>query len=343
MDRSLFPTSLGVDLKIAFDQGIQAMADNAYTQLIEIVPSNSDSKKEVFYGDQPLMQRWRGERQAKDFYEYKLTLNADQWELSRKWKRKDVAHDQSGGVLITKAKNFGEAFEVTKQREFWDTLHNGTSIMGFDKANLFDFNHCYVDSTGITHGSAQSNMHLGGSQLDATTLQLEKFRYTQIQTDQGNVWGLQLTHVGVLNGSLNHKLAMELSNSQFTVEANTVKGQMTENVFRGSFDIITTFYGLGASEWYSFALNMPEFKPIKVLSETVNPGFTNPRFTTVGLDPSNESDESFYNGYVKFGLEANFDYNPGYWFTANLHGSSAYVYTPVDQSRQRVLRPNTWG
>lgn len=336
---------MGIDLRVAFNEGMQAMADTQYTQLIEIVPSTSDAKKEIFFGDQPLMQRWRGERQPRNFFEYKITMNADQWENTRSWKRKDLAHDQSGGVLIAKTRNFGQSFEVTKQKEFWDFLHNGTSIQGFDKASLFSFSHVYTDSVGATHGAVgvQTNMHLGGSQIDAGIIQIEQERFANYLTDQGLPWGLALTHVGVKRGSLNHKVAKEIANSQYTIEVQSAKGPLTTNVFQGSFDIIDTVYGLGSSEWYSFALNMPEFKPVKVLSETVNPGFTDPRFTVLGLDPSNESTDSFFNGKISIGYEANFDYNPGYWFTAFLHGSSGYSYTPVDNSRQRAAAPNTWG
>lgn len=342
MNRDNFPSSIRVDLEIAYSEGMKAVPDTSYTKLIEIVPSTSNSKIEVFYGDQPRMRRWRGERQAQTFNEYKMNINSDQWELTKSFKRKDFANDQSGGRLMQKAKEFGTEFELSKQQEFFEFLRNGASIMGFDKANLYDFNHRYVTSSGATISAvaAQSNMNLGGSALDAATLQLERAAYAQYVTDKNQKWGLQLTDILVYQGSANHKAAMELNNSSFTVEANTVKGTMTENVFKGSFNIMTTVYGLGTTDWISFALNFPQFKPVKVLSETVNPGFDNPRFTTLGLEPSNESSESFYRGEVAMGIEANFDYNPGYWFTTILHGSSSYSFTPLNNESQRVLYPN---
>lgn len=334
-----FPSTVRVDLEIKYSEGLKAVQDPSYLRLVEIVPTTSNSKVEVFYGDKPRLRRFRSERQPQKFNEYKLNMTTDGWELTHEVKKDELNRDQSGGLLMKKALEFGTAVETSKQIEFFEFLRNGSSIKGFDKAHLYDFNHRYVTSSGVTLSvAAQSNMHLGGSQLDATTMQIERQRYAEYLTDQNKTWGLELTDVLVRKGSLNHKVAMELNNSQYTVEASTVKGQMTENVFKGSFNIMTTTYGIGASEWISFALNMPEFKPVKILSETVNPGFDNFEFTAIGLE--RESESSFWRNDVSMGVKGYFDYNPGYWFTTFLHGSSAYTFTPDDSESQRVLYPN---
>jgi phage major head subunit gpT-like protein len=336
-----FPRSINrADLEIKFSEGLKGAEDPQFRQLIEVIPAASNAKEEVFYGDHPRLRRWKDERQPGQFNEYKLTINADAWEATRVWKRSELNRDASGGILRRKVMEFGNLVETSKMLEFWEFLHNGTSIKGFDKANLYDANHRYVDSKGVTISAvaAQSNLQLGGSQLDATTLRLEEQHYSDLLTDQNKKWGLQLTHVAVYQGSANHKNARELNNSQFTVEANTVKGQMTTNVFQGSFDIITFRDGFGASEWLSFALNLPEFKPVKVLSETMNPGFDNFEFETNGLDTP--TDDSFWRDHVGVGVKGYWDYNPGYWFTTNMHGSSSYSFTASDLENQRTRYPN---
>lgn len=339
MNRDDFPASIRVDLNIAFNEGLKTVIDTSYLSLVEVVETTSNAKLETFYGADPTIRRWRGERQPQKFFEYKLNMNTDQWEGTRTYKRKDFNNDQ-GKRLLERAKNFGIMTELGKQKEFWTFLRNGVSTIGFDRANLFDSNHAFVDTSGVTRGGNQSNIHAGGSQLDALTLQLEKQYYSDLLNDQGNKFGLELTDILVYQGSANHKAAMELNNSQFTVQASTVLGQMTPNVFQGSFNIMTTVYGIGASEWMSFSKSNPEFKIVKVLSETTNPGFNSPRFSALGIDPNNESSESFWRGEVSLGVELNFDYNPGYWFVSRLHGTTSYTFTPADSEIQRVLYPN---
>jgi hypothetical protein len=339
MDRSDFPASIRVDLAIKFNEGFRAKESDAWRQLVEIVPTTSNAKEEVFYGQKPLLRRWRGERQPQKFNEYKMNMTTDQWELTYSWKRKDLNNDQ-GKRLMALTMNFANEVALTREIKFWQFLRNGSSIKGFDKANLYDFNHIYTDTSGATYGSVQSNMHLGGSQLDTTTIQIARQRYAEVETDKPGIkWGLRLTDVAVYDGSINHKNALEIANSQFTVDASTVRGQMTNNVFQGSFNIMTTNYGIGASEWITFSTTEPQFKPVKVLSETVNPGFDSPRFSSIGFD-GDESDSSFWRGEISVGVEMNYDYNPGYWFTTFLNGSSSYVFTPVDNEDQRVSYPN---
>ena len=335
MDRSDFPASIRVDLAIKFSEGFRAATDEKWLQLVEVVPSTSNAKDEVFYGQKPLLRRWIGERQPQKFNEYRMRIGSDQWELTYRWKRKDLNNDQ-GKRLMALTMDFGNEVALSRQIRFWQFLRNGASIRGFNGANLYDFNQIYTDTSGATYGAVQSNMHLGGSQLDATTLQLERHWFAELETDKPGIkWGLRLTDIAVYDGSVNHKAAMELNNSQFTVEASTTKGQMTQNVFQGSFNIMPTVYGIGASEWISFSTTLPQFKTVKVLSETVNPGFDTPRFTSIGFNDSQETDSSFDRGEVAIGAEMNYDYNPGYWFTTRLHGTSSYVFTETDLETQR--------
>lgn len=339
MNQTDFPATIRVDLEVKFNEGIMAVADTSYTRLLEVVPSTSNAKVEVFYGDLPRLRRKRGEKQPQKFNEYKFTLLGDAWELTTEYKREDLNRQQSPvNFLMNRASSLGTALEVSKQQEFFEFLRNGSSMKGFDGANLYDFSHVYKTSAGATLGVVQSNMHLGGSQLDTATMQLEQQYYAEIKSDLGKNLGLDLTDILVYQGSLNHKAAREISNSTYTVENSSSKGTFTENIFRGSFNIMTTTYGIGASEWISFSLKYPEFKPVKVLSETRNPGFDNPKFVSLGLNE--ESPESFNLGIVKLGYEAYFDFNPGYWFTTRLHGSSAYTFTPSDSENQRVIYPN---
>ncbi len=332
-----FPQSVKVDLQVAYHEGRDEVGSAVnYGQLIKIVPTTSTSKIEVFYGDKGRLRRFRGERQSQTFYEYKQIHTLDDWEYTISVKRQVLDDDQSGGVLRNKVKNFGRVVESSLEAETFEFLHNGTSIIGFDGKQFFHFFHTYKDSSGVDHGITQANMHLGGSQLDATTLQLENQRYAELQSDQGKPYGARLTHVAVKRGSGNAKTARELSNSQFTVEASTVKGTMTSNIFNGSFKIIEFDWGFGSSEWLSFDLTDPQSMPINVLSHTVSPGFGN-------LEYQQQVEDS-YTGFMRneflFGVFGRFDWNTGDWRTANLHGSSSYTFTPADSESQRVVYGN---
>jgi len=332
-----FPASLRVDLEVAYKEGREEVGSGVnYRNIIKIVPTTSNAKQEVFYGDKGRLRRFRAERQPKAFYEYKQAMTLDDWEYTTSIKRTVLDDDQSGGVLRNKVKNFGRVIESSLEAETFEFLHNGTSINGFDGKPLFSMFHTYIDSNGVDHGVTQSNLQLGGSQLDATTLQLEQSHYGELSSDQGKPYGSRLTDIFVKRGSANAKNARELSNSQFTVEASTAKGTMTTNVFNGAFTLNEFDYGFGASEWFSADLSDPETKPVNVLSHTVSPGFDN-------LEYSQQLEDS-YTGFMRnefmFGVFGRFDWNPGDWRCINLHGSSSYVFTPTDSGSQRVLYPN---
>lgn len=339
MNGSDFSQTIRVDTEIAYSEGLKSASTGDYKQLVEVVPTTSNSKNEVFYGSKNRLRRFRAERQPQKFAEYKMNMTSDGWEMTHVLKKDEINREQDPQkYIMKKARDFGAVVESSKEIEFWEFLRNGSSIKGFDAANLFDFNHRYVDASGVTNTlvAAQQNMHLGGSQIAAITIQLEREHYANLKDDTNKPLGLRLTHVAVVPGSENETRAMEVNNSQFTVE--TTKGQMTTNVFQGSYDILRTYYGIGSSEWFSFALNDSEFKPVKVLSETRNPGFDNFEFEAIGLDSTSEA--SFWRNDVALGVKGYFDYNPGYWFTARLHGSSSYTFTPADSESQRVLYPN---
>lgn len=337
--KSDFPESVRVDLRVAYDEGRQAVANPDYKQLIRVETTTSDAKKHVFYGDKGRLRRFRGERQPQKFNEYEFMLKADEWELTHTVKKSVIENDQSGGILRSKIQNFGTAVETSLEIETMEYLRNGSSVLGFDNKRLFDFFHTYTTSDGRVIndfvGATQSNMHLGGSQLDATILQLERSAYAQIKSDKGKALGARLTHVLVQEGSNNHKNAMELSNSTFTVEASTVKGQMTTNVFKGSFGILTSVYGFGASEWFTFDLSDPEARPIIVLSHVQN-GWENMEYTELLSDSTN----GFWRNELAYGVRGKFDWNPGDWRTARLRGTSDYTFVPSDNERQVVSAPN---
>ena len=338
LTKDSFPQSLRVDLEVAYREGREEVGSNVnYDQIIKVIPTSSTAKWEVFYGDKGRLRRFHSERQPKTFYEYKQIITLDDWEYTISVKRNVLDDDQSGGILRDKLKNFGRVIESSLEAETFEFLHNGTSIPGFDGQPLFAFYHTYKDSNGVNHGQTQANMELGGSQLDATTLQLGEKFFAEILSDQGKPYGSKLTHVAVRRGSPNAKSARELANSQFTVEASTVKGQMTQNVFQGAFKIIEYDFGFGASEWLILDLSDPECMPIEVLSHSVSPGFNN-------LEYSQQVEDS-YTGFMRneflFGVYGRFDWNPGDWRSAYLHGSSSYTFTVTDSESQRVLYPNS--
>lgn len=338
LTESDFPQTLAIDLEIKFNEGRQSMANKDYRKLIEVVPTTSDAKKEVFYGDKGRLRRFRGERQPQRFNEYKALITLDDWEYTETVKRQVLDDDQSGGQLKAKVGNFGNAVETSLQMETEEYIRNGVSQRSFDTHMFFEPFHTYVDSSGLDRGVTQGNVHWGGSQLDATTVQIMQSHFANLKSDTGKVLGMRLTDVVVKRGSVNAKTARELANSTFTVEASTVKGQMTENVFKGNFNIIEFDYGLGASEWMGLDLSDPEMKPVKVLSHTVSPGFDNMEYTQLLKD----SDTGFWRNEFAFGIFGRFDWNPGDWRTAFLHGSSTYNPVLADNERQRVLQANAF-
>lgn len=345
MTQDDFKQSLNrADLEIKFNEGLRSAVRDDYSAMIEVVESASNSKMEVFYGDKPNLRRWHGVKKPQEFEEYKLNITADGWELTYEWKEADLNREADpAGYLRREVQSFGYEFAKTKEDEFFKFLRNGVSVNGFDRHPLYGPSHSYVNAEGATNSAVagQANVHWGGSQLDATTLQLEQAHYVGLRTDKNRPWGLPMTHVLVKEGSVNHKNAKELSNSQFTVESSTAKGQMTQNIFQGSFNIISTqSVHWGDSEWASFALGDGRFKPVKVLSETKNPGYTNPKVLFIGVDGNNMSESRFWRGDVAASVESYFDYNPGYWMTTRLHGSSTYSPTVEDLESQRVLLPN---
>jgi phage major head subunit gpT-like protein len=334
--KSDFPATLRVDLKVAYKEGREAVVDNGWKSLLEIVPTTSDAKQEVFYGDRGSLRRFRGERQPQTFYEYKALLTLDDWEMTQTVKKQVLDDDQSGGILRSKIVNFGRAVEAGLEKEAMDYLRDGASILGFDSMPFFcgtQIRHVYTDSTGATHGTATQNWECGISAIDATTIQVMDQHFAGLLSDQNKVLGMQLTDVVVRRGSVNAKNARELANSQFTVEASTVRGTMTQNVFQGYFNIIQTNYGLSLNEWIALALNDPEMKPLKVLSHVKN-GFENLEFTQL-LD---ESESGFWRNEYAFGVFGRFGFNVGDWRTAYLHGASSAsaIIAVTDLERQRL-------
>lgn len=340
LSKSNLPETMAVDLNIAFSRGFETAGKDTWKPTVEVVPARGTAKIETFYGDKGRLRRFRGERQPQGFREYKNVLTLDTWEQTETISKDDLADipdEARAGALRTKIGDFTNSVSSSLEAEYWEFLHNGTSITEAFGKNLFDFFHTYKDSTGKITGPTQSNMHLGGSQLDATTLQLDQQAFAELQTDTGKPWGGMLTHVAVKRGSINAKNARELSNSQFTVEASTVKGQMTENVFQGAFNIIEFDYGFGASEWLSMDLSSGQYKPVKVLSHVDN-GINNPEFTV----QTEGSHDDFWRRDWAYGVAMRFDLNPGYWQSVRLHGSSSYTFTPADSESQRVKYPNTF-
>jgi len=335
--KGVFPESLRADLAVSFEDGRQAMVAQEWRQLIEVVPTTSSAKTEIFYGDKTELRRFRGERQPSVFFEYKSVITLDDWEMTETIKRQVLDDDQSGGVLRRKIGEFGQAVEVSMQRKTEEHLRRGTSYKSFDTNQFFGRNHVYTDSKGATHGTLWTNFETGGSQVDAITIQLEQLHFAQLKTDRDHVLGMKLTDIAVKRGTDNAKTAREIANSQFTVEVDTIKGSNTTNVFQGTFGIMEQDYGIGDSEWYGFDLSNGSMKPIKVLSHSVSPGWENLKFTQL-LD---DSDTGFWRNEFAFGVFGRFDWNPGDPRSARLHGITVFPDPDLeDFERHRELQPN---
>jgi phage major head subunit gpT-like protein len=337
MDKEQFPQGLRADLAVAFSEGRKAYNSQEWRELIDVVPTTSSSKLEVFYGDKTELRRWRGERQPSTFYEYKQVITLDDWEMTETVKRQVLDDDQTGGLLRRTIGNFGLAVETSLKKKTEEHLRRGVSYRCFDTNMFFGLNHVYTDTSGSTRGIVQANWERGGSQLDTSTISADESHFAKLQTDRGHVMGLRLTHVGVKRGSNNHVVARQIANSQFTIEIATVKGANTQNIYQGAFGIIPMDYGLGDSEWYSFDLSDPAYKPVKVLSHSISPGFNNLEYSQLLTD----SDTGFWRNEFAFGIFGRFDWNPGDWRVAYLHGTSAAWTDPeTDLERQRIAHPN---
>lgn len=337
MDKEQFPVGLKADLAVAFSEGRQAANDQEWRQLIDVVPTTSSAKTEVFYGDKGELRRWRGERQPSAFSEYKQVITLDDWEMTETIKRQVLDDDQTGGLLRRMIGNFGLAVETSLKKKTEEHLRRGVSYKCFDTNMFFSDNHVYTDSSGATRGTVQSNMDLGGSQLDTSTISADERAFASLLSDKDHVLGMRLTHVGVKRGSANHRVAREIANSQYTIEVSTVKGAMTNNIFQGAFGIIPMDYGIGDTEWYTFDLSDPAYKPVKVLSHSVSPGFNNLEYTQLLTD----SDTGFWRNEFAFGVFGRFDWNPGDWRTARFHGITTWTDPDdTDFERRRVLQPN---
>lgn len=340
LTKTRFPQTYRVDMDVLFSKGMDTSGDAEWRGIIEVIPTTSNSKNEVFYGDKGRVHRFRGERKPSIFREYKLNMNLDSWEMTETIPRDDmddIPPEAVPGALKTKIGNFTNAVTSSLEAEAWEYLHNGTSQTGFDQNNLFSFNHTYTDSSGDTvSGITQGNMHLGGSQVAPSTIQILEEHFATLKTDTEKPWKGRLTDVVVTRGSRNAKAAKELNNSMFTVEIATALGANTDNVFKGSFNIIEVDYGIGASEWYGLDLSDPSKKPLKVLSHVGN-GIDQPEFGSQ-VDGSHDD---FWRRDWAYGIFMRFDFNPGYWQTAYLHGSSSYVFEITDSERQRIVQPNS--
>lgn len=335
---SNFPMSLKADLRVTYEEGRRAASNADWRNLTTIEPTTSNSKIVVFYGDKNRLRRFRGERQPQKFNEYKQVITLDDWEYTETVKRQVLDDDQSGGQLKRKVGNFAKAVDTSLQIEAEEYLRKGTSQTCFDTNQYFGRNHVYTDTSGATRGTLWTNFEVGGSQLDATTVQLEQQHFANLKGDTDKKLGMRLTHVGVANGSINHKTAMELANSQYTIEVSTSKGANTTNVFQGAFGIIPFDYGLGDSEWYGFDLSGPE-KPMMVLNHSVSPGIDNMDYTQL----LENSDTGFWRNEFAFGVFGRFDFNPGDPRTARLHGTTTWTSEfAEDLERNRVLEPNSW-
>lgn len=337
MTREQFPESLKADLAVTYAEGRQARANAEWRQLCEIVPTTSSAKREAFYGGKGHLRRFRGERQPNTFYEYHQNITLDDWEMTETVKRQVLDDDQSGGFLKNKIGNFALAVDIELQRRTEEHLRRGTSYRCFDTNMFFSRNHVYTDSRGNTLGTLWTNLNTGGSQVDATTVQLMQNHFAKLMDDRDRVLGMKLTHLGVRRGTLNAKAAKELANSQYTIEVATVRGANTNNIFQGAFGIIEFDYGIGDSEWYAFDLSDKSMLPIKILSHSISPGFDNMQYTQL----LEESDSGFWRNEFAFGVFGRFDWNPGDPRSAVFNGTTTWVDPEDDDwERRRELEAN---
>jgi phage major head subunit gpT-like protein len=337
--RTNFPQTLKADLEVEYREGRRRAEDPSYKQILDVVRTSADSKRIVFLGGKGRLRRFRGERQPSGFNEYSYIATLDEWEKTIPVQRTVLDDDQSGGMLKRAVTNFSESIETSLVQETWEALRNGASYKAWDRANFFDFNHAYVNSSGATvsAGSTYSNMNLGGLGVSTSTIADAQRHFSYVlKQDDGSNWGGRLTHVVVARGSDNAINAKEIANSQFTVLGSATRGSNTTNVWQGAFDVVEVDYGIGASEWIALDLSDPNFKPLIMLSHSTSPGYENMEYTQLLED----SETGFWRNEFNFGVYGRFDWNYGDPRTAYLFGVSSYSFTAPDLERQRRQDPN---
>lgn len=312
------PKAVRIDLETSFDEGREVGSDGQYRKLLRMETTNGEGQEVVFYGDKGRLRRFKDERQPQNINEYSYLARVKTWEMTHAIRRETVEDDRSG-VLLQKAQNFGTAVEESLDAYTIEFLRLGSSTIGFDKAPLFSESHRYVTSSGATVDSvdAQSNMNLAGLALGATSVQDLREHFANIKSDKDKPMNMRLTDILVKEGSDNQKAALELANSQYTVETSSARGGFTENIYRGSFNVMTTVYSIGASEWFGFDLSDPEMRPI-VMLEHASAGVNNLEFTAQLED----SHDGFWRNSYAFGVRTRVGWNPGDWRSAYLYGSS---------------------
>jgi len=334
-----FPqTANRVDLAVAFREGRSVVPDTSYKMLLMSENSNSNAKEVVFYGSKGRLRRFRGERQSQSFEEYKYFARLDDWEMTHDFSRNLIADDQSGGLLERKIRSFGTDIENSLEEETLVYLRQGVSKLGFDKANLFDFSHAYVNSSGVTVTDfTQSNMDLSNIGITTNSIEAAQFHFANLKDDKGKQFKGKMTHAMVRRGSQNAFRAKEIVNSTFapspTVNDNTI------NVL-ADFSVIEVDYGIGVSEWIALDLSSSENLPILALEHASAPGMNNMEFTAL-TDPG-DTEQTYRTNNYSVGVYGRFDWNVGDWRSAYLFGSSSTVVPTAgpDFESQQYGDPN---
>lgn len=314
--------SLKADIEVAYREKRLKPADQVYRQIMQVVPTRSDSKAIYWEGARGRLRRFRAERQPSGSGAiYKSFAILDEWEHTKVYKKKELDDNPNGERFITDAGGFAQIIDRSLYLETVEALRAGVSRYSYDRAQFFSFNHAFVDEKGITRGDGWSNMNLAGQGITVSTIQTAQEYFSTFVDDTGENDAGVMTHVMVRRGSQNAINAKLLANSASSLDVNVNQGVV--NPYAGAFEVLEVEAGIGMNEWVALDLSDPTNLPLVLLNHSVSPGIDNMEFSV--LDESSES--GFWRREVGFGVYGRFDWNPGDPRTAYLFGATTYSFS----------------
>lgn len=309
-----FPQSLLPDVKANFNYGRESAEQfRNWDMVTTVMSSNNETEEMVAHGPQDTMRKWEDERQARSFKEYDYDIKNYPWEYTIALDRRLIQFDKTGQIA-QKARSGGVAFEKWISKKVWYTLRSGSSLVSYDGQYFFDTDHAWS-------GSNQSNLSTGNSPLAALPLGDAMETMMNFEDEYGH--NLAVMPDLVITGPQNARELWELTESEYTTETTSFKGNFFKNSLKGL--VVPWIYGNSTqNEWYLVDTKMTT-KPVIHTRVTANPEIT---------EQGRDSYTGFNRREYQYGVYYDGGFGVGDWFTALKNGiadpSLADVVDPTD-------------
>lgn len=269
--------------------------ESVYTKFTTKITSTKSSEDYAFLGETPQLVEFLDTRKVKSIQEYSYSVANKKWETTIGISRDAIEDDQTGN-LMRRASQMGINAAKSYDREAVSTLEAGSSTVCYDGQNFFSTTH------GDGLGATQSNYAAASKAFSATTLEEAITLMAQFQDDQGELAGMDATHLMVPSG-LRFK-ALEVVNPVVLAGSNTP----SQRVLSGVVDIIvnkylTTKATAANSAWYLMDLSTG-MAPI-IFQERKAPEIVSLTSPT--------GDNAFLNDEFLYGVRARFNFAYGNW------------------------------